>query len=196
MWALLALIIVFAACAPECAFAAADGVGAADALESHLQQVVASTEEMQQQQGLADSPASPSPSAERGGALVSGTAPARKSKRIQPAVPVKIWDLEHDAFDRIVRDPARDVFVKFYTPWCKHCVDMEVQFKRLAELLPHVTFGQVNGEVDTQPMHKYKVKELPVLMLFTKDDKSGMKYVGARDVRSMKAFIQTMIEEI
>jgi thiol-disulfide isomerase/thioredoxin len=193
----MALIIVFAACVPERA-SAADGVSAADALESRLQQVEATSIE---EQGLADSTASPasSPSTSRTerGALVPGTAPAaRKSKRIQPAVPVKIWDLEHDAFDRIVRDPARDVFVKFYTPWCKHCVDMEAQFKRLAELMPHVTFGQVNGEVDTQPMHKYKVKELPVLMLFTKDDKSGMKYVGARDVRSMKAFIQTMIEEI
>ena len=51
--------------------------------------------------------------------------------------------------------------------------------------------------INSEPIpFKYKVKELPVLMLFTKDDKSGMKYVGARDVRSMKAFIQTMIEEI
>jgi protein disulfide-isomerase len=107
----------------------------------------------------------------------------------------RIVNLKGEAFDRYVRDPERHVFVRFYTPWCEHCHEMEPAWKKLAEAMPHVTFGEINGEEDTMPAHKYKVKELPVLILFTKEDKSGMKYAGARDVRSMRAFIETMIAE-
>ena len=40
-------------------------------------------------------------------------------------------------FEQVVNDPARDVLIEFYAPWCGHCKSLEPKYKELGEKLAH-----------------------------------------------------------
>lgn len=51
-------------------------------------------------------------------------------------ISAEMIDLNPANFDKIVKDPSKDVFVLFYAPWCGHCNRMKPEWNSLAKDFP------------------------------------------------------------
>jgi protein disulfide-isomerase A6 len=104
------------------------------------------------------------------------------------------FSLSPSNFDEIVMDPTKDVFVKFFAPWCSNCVRMADAWKDLAVTYTN-TSDVVIAELDADAHHStaatYGVTSYPTMKLFLKNDKSGLLYEGRRDVPTFKSFLQS-----
>ena len=110
------------------------------------------------------------------------------------AVPGELAVLNPDNFDSIVKDPTKTVFVKFFAPWCGHCVRMADAWKELAKGMkdrPDIVIAELDADAHGNTARSFGVRGFPTLKLFTKTDKTGdKKYEGARDLASWQAFLQ------
>lgn len=84
-------------------------------------------------------------------------------------------------FDEIVRDPTKDVLVKFYAPWCGHCKALAPVWDELAAELKDVKdlviakFDSTANEVEGVDIRGY-----PTLKFYPRENKSGIDYEGER----------------
>lgn len=102
--------------------------------------------------------------------------------------------LTPDNFDAVVNDPSKHVFVKFYAPWCGHCVRMAPAWVDLAkahEANADIVIAELDASAHSQVASKYGIRGFPTLKLFTKTDKAGLPYQGARDIKSFENFLAT-----
>ncbi|CAD6890186.1 unnamed protein product [Tilletia caries] len=61
--------------------------------------------------------------------------PVRSSAAIvEAAVKEKVLALNADTFHGVVEDESKDVFVKFYAPWCSHCKKLAPRYAKVAAL--------------------------------------------------------------
>lgn len=88
-----------------------------------------------------------------------------------------------------------DVFVDFYNPGCGFCKKLAPVFEKLAnqfEDVPHLTFAKL--DYTANDAEGAEVSELPTLILFTKDPRTGKKvsytYSGNKDLVDLKKFIR------
>ena len=71
-------------------------------------------------------------------------------------------------FQTIALDPTKDVLVKFYASWCKHCKELAPEYERAAEYLesvPSVTFAQIEAAENDVP-EALQIAGYPTLILF------------------------------
>ena len=122
-------------------------------------------------------------------ATADAAAPAASS-----TTPGEVAVLTPDNFDKIVSDASKTVFVKFYAPWCGHCVRMADAWKELAKNLatvPDVVIAELDAAAHSQQAQTYGVRGFPSVKLFTKENKSGdITFKGARDVASFRTFLK------
>ena len=106
------------------------------------------------------------------------------------AASAKVVTLTPDNFDSIVMDPSKNVFVKFYAPWCGHCVRMAPAWEALSEKVAEdVVIAELDGSQHGPLAQKFGVRGFPTLKYFTKGNKNGVAYQGARDIPAFEAFI-------
>jgi len=98
------------------------------------------------------------------------------------------------AFEKIVIDNDRDVFVEFYAPWCGHCKSLAPTYKQLAQHYandPEISIVKVDA---TKHSHaSAEVKSYPTLKFYRKGKKAKPKNVGekvGRDKQSLIDFIE------
>uniref|UniRef100_A0A7S1IU21 Thioredoxin domain-containing protein n=1 Tax=Eutreptiella gymnastica TaxID=73025 RepID=A0A7S1IU21_9EUGL len=102
----------------------------------------------------------------------------------------QVVKLNPNNFDAVVMDPTKDVFVKFFAPWCGHCVRMAPAWEDLAKQETSVVIAELDASEHSSVGGRFGVRGFPTLKFFSKHDKSGgMQYKGARDLESMKAYI-------
>lgn len=93
-------------------------------------------------------------------------------------------------FDKIVNDPTKDVFVKFYAPWCGHCKKLAPVWEELGEKykdnkdLIIAKFDATANEADGVNIRGY-----PTLIFYPKDNKSGVNYDGDRDIEGFSKWL-------
>jgi len=95
-----------------------------------------------------------------------------------------------ETFESIVKDPTKDVLVKYYAPWCGHCKklapiwdDLAVHYKDHPDLII-AKFDATLNEADGVEIRGY-----PTLMFYPKDNKDGVDYAGERELKDFKAYL-------
>jgi protein disulfide isomerase len=94
-------------------------------------------------------------------------------------------------FEKIVKDETKDVFVKYYAPWCGHC-------KKLAPIWEELgTHYKDNKDIviakfdaTANEAEGVEVRGYPTLIFYPKDNKAGISYDGERDVESFTAWLK------
>jgi protein disulfide-isomerase-like protein len=100
--------------------------------------------------------------------------------------------LTPENYDSIVKDTSKNVFVKFYAPWCGHCQRMAGAWQELAKSTAGTDV--VVAELDCD---KYRdlgqangIRGFPTIKLFKKgDNKEAVNYQGARDVAAFQSWL-------
>ena len=74
--------------------------------------------------------------------------------------------LTADTFQAQVLDSEKIVFVKFYAPWCGHCVKLAPTWSKLANEInnPNIVIAKVDLTQNKLPM--LDIKGFPTLILF------------------------------
>eukprot|EP01064_Diplonema_japonicum_P031141 TRINITY_DN547_c4_g1_i2.p1 TRINITY_DN547_c4_g1~~TRINITY_DN547_c4_g1_i2.p1 ORF type:complete len:283 (+),score=84.73 TRINITY_DN547_c4_g1_i2:55-849(+) len=102
--------------------------------------------------------------------------------------------LSEETFNKLVMDKTKDVFVKFYAPWCGHCKSMVPEWNALAAAYKG-TNDVVIAEIDADKFRsigdKQKIGSFPTIKLFTKADKAGIEFSGARVMDTFKSFLDS-----
>jgi protein disulfide-isomerase A1 len=94
------------------------------------------------------------------------------------------------SYDDVVINSDKDVFVKFYAPWCGHCKSLAPKYDELAELFKddaNVVIAKVNSVENDTPMD---ISGFPTLYFYPKGAKgSPIRYNGDRETQAMADFI-------
>jgi protein disulfide-isomerase A6 len=103
------------------------------------------------------------------------------------AVEGKVIDLNPDNFDQVVLDDSKNVFVKFYAPWCGHCVRMAPAFDELAAQAKNdFVIAKLDASAHGDLAQRFGVRGFPTLKYFKKGAKeTPVAYQGGRDSATM-----------
>ncbi|KAL6450413.1 LOW QUALITY PROTEIN: PDI1 Protein disulfide-isomerase [Candida maltosa Xu316] len=124
--------------------------------------------------------------------------PTEEEKSANPVVKL----VAHN-YDEILKQLDKDVFVKYYAPWCGHCKKLAPIWEELAEVFgsnkedANVVVADIdhtNNDVDVP----YNIEGYPTLLMYPAngkiDKKTGLRepivFSGARDLDSLIAFIK------
>lgn len=87
-------------------------------------------------------------------------------------------------FNGIVMDDSKDVFVKFYAPWCGHCKNMAPAWRELAEMMEREHEDVVIAKIDSteHQIPGLDISGFPTLRYYPKGNKNGIAYQGGRQM--------------
>ena len=92
----------------------------------------------------------------------------------------------------IVADPTKDVFVKYYAPWCGHCKTLApiwTELGQFVEGLDDVVIAKMDSTANE--VRGVAVKSYPTLIWYPKNNKQGVSYTGGRELNDFKDFLNT-----
>lgn len=106
----------------------------------------------------------------------------------------KVVVLDAQNFHEIVMDETKDVFVKFYAPWCGHCKNMAPTWMDLADKVSdNSDIIIAKFDADAQDVRGVEISGFPTLIMYPKGNKKGIQFQGHR---SFWDFINFMSKEI
>ncbi|XP_066249893.1 protein disulfide-isomerase [Euwallacea similis] len=104
--------------------------------------------------------------------------------------PVKV--LVATNFESVVQDPAKNVLVEFYAPWCGHCKQLAPIYEKVAE---HFKDNEdiVVAKIDStaNELESIKITSFPTIKLFKKDNNQVVDYNGPRTFEGLTQFIES-----
>jgi len=106
--------------------------------------------------------------------------------------PSFVVDLTPSNFDEIVLDEGKHAIVEFFAPWCGHCKKLAPTWDKLGEVFKSeegVVIGKVDADKHKDLGGKYGVQGFPTIVVFSKDNKEGVKYEGARELSDFVEYI-------
>lgn len=120
--------------------------------------------------------------------------PEERTEGPESAEPVEengLLILSSSSFSGVVS--KGDTFVKFYAPWCGHCLNLAPSWAKLATELKSekdVKIAKVDCTQDRALCQEYGVQGYPSLYYFRNGHKIE-KYGGPRSLKDLKSFVNT-----
>ncbi len=115
--------------------------------------------------------------------------PVVKGQEVPATNPGPVFKAVSKTFDKEVLEPAMDVMVKFYAPWCQHCQKLEPIYKEVAAMYPSVKFVEIDASANEVEGHL--IESFPVVQLFLKDEKATPYNVPSNSKEDLVKFIKS-----
>ncbi|XP_072458015.1 protein disulfide-isomerase A2 [Notamacropus eugenii] len=105
--------------------------------------------------------------------------------------PVKV--LVGKNFEKVVFDESKNVFVKFYAPWCTHCKEMAQTWVDLAEKYKdHEDIIIAELDSTANELEAFTIRGFPTLKYFPAGpDRKVIEYTSARDLETFSKFLDS-----
>ena len=101
----------------------------------------------------------------------------------------KVISLNKESLSKI----NKPIVVKFYAPWCGHCVSLKPIYEELANQLDCEIY-EVNCDEEKELMKLYEIKGFPTIKLIH-NEKTIDTYNKTRTLENMKAWIDEKLKE-
>lgn len=105
----------------------------------------------------------------------------------------KVVELTPKNFDSIVKDPTKNVLVKFYAPWCGHCKSLAPIFDKVADdyaFESDVIIAKLDADAHKSIKDKVDISGFPTLKFYPKGENAEViDYDGDRSQEAFLAFI-------
>eukprot|EP00475_Leptophrys_vorax_P045139 TRINITY_DN9288_c0_g4_i2.p2 TRINITY_DN9288_c0_g4~~TRINITY_DN9288_c0_g4_i2.p2 ORF type:complete len:154 (-),score=7.35 TRINITY_DN9288_c0_g4_i2:241-660(-) len=99
-------------------------------------------------------------------------------------------------FKSAVSDRTKAYFVKFFAPWCGHCKRLAPSWEELAGSAPReVVVAHVDCTEHKALCEDQEIRGYPTLKVFV-NGKYREQYQGARDLPSLKSFVEDVAEDV
>ena len=117
--------------------------------------------------------------------------PPIKSEEIPTKQDGPVYKLVNKSFQKEVLDNDLNVFVKFYSPNCPHCVKLKPTFEELADKLKNNKYLRIaEYNLKDNDFDWFQIRSYPTLILFKAGEKNQTKlYTGNRTVEDMMSFV-------
>ncbi|KAM6379629.1 protein disulfide-isomerase A2 [Pluvialis apricaria] len=118
--------------------------------------------------------------------------------RLLSAEPPEDWDtrpvkvLVGKTFEQVAYDETKNVFVKFYAPWCSHCQAMAAAWEELGERYKdHEDIVIAELDATANELENITIRGFPTLHYFPAGPGRKMvEYKSARDVETFSKFLE------
>ena len=119
--------------------------------------------------------------------------PPIKSEEIPEKQDGPVYKLVYKSFNKEVLDNDLNVFVKFYSPHCPHCIRLKPIYEELARKLQNNKYLRIaDFNFKANDFDLFGIRSLPTLVMFKAGDKNNsIVYDGDRTVESMMNFINS-----
>ena len=117
--------------------------------------------------------------------------PPIKSEEIPEKQEGPVYKLVNKSFKKEVMDSDLDVFVKYYSPSCPHCVKLAPAYKELAERLKdNKNLRIAEFDLTKNDFDDFTIRGYPTLIFFKAGNKQNhIVYRGNRTVEDMMGFV-------
>ena len=117
--------------------------------------------------------------------------PPIKSEEIPTKQEGPVYKLVNKSFQKEVLDNDLNVFVKFYSPNCPHCVKLKPAFEELADKLKNKKYLRIaEYNLKANDFDWFPIRSYPTLILFKAGEKNSTTfYTGNRTVEDMMSFV-------
>eukprot|EP00466_Bigelowiella_natans_P020380 jgi/Bigna1/53762/estExt_Genewise1Plus.C_240001 len=109
-----------------------------------------------------------------------------------------VTDLTDDNFEDTIKNSGKNVFVKFFAPWCGHCKRMKPDWDKLGEAFKDsssVIIADVDCTVNEKICGANDVSGYPTVKYFTDETgEKGESYQQARSYDALEKFVKDKLE--
>ena len=92
-------------------------------------------------------------------------------------------------WNEIEGDTTKDVFVKYYAPWCGHCKSLAPIWTELGEYVAGLDIVIAEMDSTLNEVQGVSIRGFPTLIYYPKDNKSGVNYEGGRELQDFKDYL-------
>jgi len=103
--------------------------------------------------------------------------------------------LTPENFDSVL-DGSKNVFVKFYAPWCGHCKNMAPDYEIVAEMFSKekdVVIADLDADAHKELGSRFDVHGFPTLKFFPKGSTTPEAYEGGRGIDDIVSFVNNKV---